>query len=560
MHQWYWSAPFHWESAWEVELIAFAAFVLTGIGREVYSSPDDLGGDFEVLTTSIQRDSGDAERLKGPAHAIKGGLSRRGLSENIPRMKNEKVSSNELSGVNTPNQDCLIEPGDSYQGVKSNYISEPVRVRSLQQVGQVHSPKAFSRQNSGNSGLAKAGNGYANGDLVVVRYYSEGGQSSVQGENGTVTTNVPKEPGLFPIREGIGPWIGKYSAFFQAGLYRIADEKLKAVPGNMTPGVDRETLDGVSNKWIQETISVMKDKSFQFKPAWRKYIPKIPATRGMRPLGIPTPRDKVIQELYRMILEPLYEPVFKDTSHGFRPGRSCHSALRFVRSWSGVTWMIEGDIKGYFDKVDHKLLYEILKERVKDQSLMELYWKMVRAGYINNGRAEPHSITGVPQGGVISPLLSNIYLHKLDVFMEHLKTRHNPKGRLQVKQNPEYAKALRLQREAYKMGNIEEIRKAQFHRAQIQSVQRVGRRIQYVRYADDWIVGVQGSKTFAEEIKSEIKQFLYEELKLELSDEKTKITHLISEKAKFLGVDIGRLSRKIHEDSEKGRKQIHQTN
>lgn len=233
----------------------------------------------------------------------------------------------------------------------------------------------------------------------------------------------------------------------------------------------------------------LKDQSFQFKPVRRELIPK--PNGKMRPLGIPSPRDKIIQEVMKSILEVIYEPIFSDSSHGFRPTRGCHSALKEISRWNGATWAIEGDIKGYFDNVDHTILSQMLKERIKDQRFIDLYWKLVKAGYVRNGKLT-HNSLGVPQGGVISPVLSNIYLDKLDKFIEELKLEGTPKEKRTTGVSPEYQRMTRKIKhlnDSYStnpsLETLKEIKVLRALRSKIPSRVGIGYRINYVRYADD---------------------------------------------------------------------------
>jgi group II intron reverse transcriptase/maturase len=347
--------------------------------------------------------------------------------------------------------------------------------------------------------------------------------------------------------------IGSYNSLFQPKIYKIAYEIIKSKKGNTTPGVDNATLDGIGLPWIDKTIGLMKDRSFQFQPAVRKYIPK--PNGKLRPLGIPTPKDKVVQQAIRMIIEPLFEPHFSNSSHGFRPKRSAHTALKEIRQWTGITWMIEGDIKGCFDNVDHHVLEQLLKKKIKDNNLISLYWKAVNAGYVNNGTLEPHSITGVPQGGVLSPFLSNVYMHELDTFVGELKTKYKqtPNKKKKTRQHPKYTKILNRLKKLRAEGKGELIRKAELERDSIPSVIRTGTRIYYARYADDWVIGVRGPKELAEKVKEEVEIFLRDELRLELSRDKTAITHLPTSQATFLGTNIRRYSRSYQQGLTKKR-------
>jgi len=206
-----------------------------------------------------------------------------------------------------------------------------------------------------------------------------------------------------------------YRLLYRPELYEVAYERIKSKPGNMTPGTDGQTLDGFSRTVIADLIERLRDESFQFRPARRTYIPK--ANGRMRPLGIPSPRDKVVQEVLRMILEGIYDSPhgasFRDASHGFRPNRSCHTALReFRKKWAGVTWIIEGDIKSCFDEIDHHVLIEVLRTRIADERFLNLIRKALRAGYLWL-KERRDTFTGTPQGSVISPILANVYLHEL---------------------------------------------------------------------------------------------------------------------------------------------------
>ena len=162
-----------------------------------------------------------------------------------------------------------------------------------------------------------------------------------------------------------------YTLMFNETMYEIAYQKLRSNPGNMTPGIDEITLDGISKRVFEEIIKSLKDESFQFKPGRRVNIPK--ANGKTRPLTVASPRDKIVQEVMRMILEAIFEPTFSDSSHGFRAGRSCHTALRQVKThFGGASFFIEGDISQCFPSIDHEVLMELLKRRISDQRFLRL--------------------------------------------------------------------------------------------------------------------------------------------------------------------------------------------
>jgi group II intron reverse transcriptase/maturase len=218
-----------------------------------------------------------------------------------------------------------------------------------------------------------------------------------------------------------------YRLLYRPELYEVAYEKIKSKPGNMTAGSDGQTLDGFSHQTIRNLIASLRDESFQFQPARRTHIPK--ANGKMRALGIPSPRDKVVQEALRLILEAIYDSphgaYFLESSHGFRPNRSCHTALReFSERWSGVTWIIEGDIKSCFDEIDHHVLVNLLKRKIADGRFLNLIWKALRTGYLW-GKERRDTLTGSPQGSILSPILANIYLHELDCFVEQLRLKYD---------------------------------------------------------------------------------------------------------------------------------------
>lgn len=351
-----------------------------------------------------------------------------------------------------------------------------------------------------------------------------------------------------------------YRLMFKRDLYIVAYERIKSKPGQVTPGTDKETADGFSEEEINRLIHELRTESYQPKPVRTAYIPK--ANRKMRKLGIPSFRDKIVQEVAQMILEGIYDSphgaYFLECSHGFRRSRSTHSALKEVQGkWSGVIWFLEGDIRACFDEIDHEILVGIMRKKIKDERFLRLIQKFLRAGYMDIDEVRKDSLAGTPQGGIISPILANIYLHELDEYVERVRAELE-KGELR-KPNPEYRF---LQRKR--------LRLAQAGKADTREYKELGKRmrklpsldtqdpdfirVKYVRYADDWIVGVIGSKQLAEEIKGKVGQFLKDRLKLTLSEEKTKITNARTEEADFLGYRM-RLGK-----SDKSQKQTKSTN
>lgn len=327
-----------------------------------------------------------------------------------------------------------------------------------------------------------------------------------------------------------------YPFLLNPGLLELAYKRLKSNPGNLTQGIIPTTLDGLSYEWIVKTIDELKSEEFKFHPGRRIQIPK--ANGGGRPLNIAPPRDKLVQECIRIILEAIFEPNFSDNSHGFRFNRSCHTALKHVKQKFHVcSWFIEGDISKCFDKIDHKILMKILEDKIKDRRFTNLIRKAINAGYFEF-REYRHSIIGTPQGSVISPILCNIYLDKLDQFVNKLSINFNKGDR--VKTNPKYTRLRYLRNKTdnslLEKNYFKEMQKLPY----FDPFDPNFRRLVYVRYADDWLVGIRGSLEEAEECKNKITTFLENELKLTLNQEKTVITHIYKDKALFLGVLIGR--------------------
>ena len=338
-----------------------------------------------------------------------------------------------------------------------------------------------------------------------------------------------------------------YRILFNEELFYIAYERVSANKGSMTSGSDGNTIDGMSLSRIAKLIASLKDESYRPKPTRRVNIPK--KNGKTRPLGVPTTDDKLVQEVVRMILEAIYEGQFEYTSHGFRPHRSCHTALAQVqKSFCGAKWFVEGDIKGFFDNIDHDVLISILSERIADHRFLRLIRKLLNAGYIEDWNFH-NTYSGTPQGGIVSPLLANIYLDKLDKYMkEYIQNFDKGKNR---KPNKEYMDLDYLKRQAVVklksvndnaekailVNKIKELQTRRFLLPVSDEMDESYRRLKYVRYADDFLIGVIGSKEDAKRIKKDIKTFLADKLALELSDEKTLITHT-EKPAKFLGYEI----------------------
>jgi len=352
-------------------------------------------------------------------------------------------------------------------------------------------------------------------------------------QNAETILNIVRERGT----QGL-PLERVYRMLYNPELYLRAYARLYANEGAMTPGITSETVDGMATRKIERIINDLRYERYRWTPVRRIEIPK--KNRKLRPLGLPTWSDKLLQEAIRSILEAYYEPRFSNHSHGFRAGRGCHTALCEIReNWIGTKWFIEGDIRGCFDNINHQRLLEILSEHIRDNRFLELIRHLLQAGYLERW-CYGATLSGAPQGGVLSPLLSNIYLDKLDQFVEQELLPTYNQGRRRRK-NQYYSALMLKARRCRDRGRIEEAQAVRRQARELPSQDTydpIYRRIHYCRYADDFLLGFAGPKNEAEEIKMRIRAYLIETLKLELSQEKTLITHATDQAARFLGYEI----------------------
>ena len=336
-----------------------------------------------------------------------------------------------------------------------------------------------------------------------------------------------------------------YRYLLRPDIYFVAYKNLYANNGAATKGVNEDTADGFSEAKIDSIIKALADETYQPMPVRRTYIQKKNNRKKLRPLGIPTFTDKLVQEVLRMILEAVYEPIFLDVSHGFRPKRSCHTALKQLRrEFNGTRWFVEGDIKGCFDNINHAVLVGLLNNKIKDARITKLIYKFLKAGYLENWQYHK-TYSGTPQGGIISPLLANIYLHELDKFVMKLKSEFDTPGVGQI--TPEYRELhneiKRLSHRLTKVtGEEREMALAEYKpkRQKLMTIPctaQTDKKLKYVRYADDFLIAVKGNREDCQWIKSKLAEFIGDTLKMELSEDKTLITHS-SKCARFLGYDV----------------------
>jgi len=329
-----------------------------------------------------------------------------------------------------------------------------------------------------------------------------------------------------------------YRLLFSPQLYLMAYGRVYANHGAMTPGADGETADGTSLAGIGRIIDAIRHERYRFQPVKRAYIPK--KNGKMRPLGLPSWSDKIVGEVMRLLLEAYYEPQFSGNSHGFRPGRGCHTALTDVAmTWTGTTWFIEGDISDCFGSLDHEVMLSILAEKIHYNRFLRLIRQMLKAGYLEDWQWH-ETLSGAPQGGVLSPLLSNIYLDRMDSYVEKALMPEYTRGKAR-KKNPAYSRAESALRRARRRGDSAREREL---RQQVRSTPAMEpkdpgyRRLRYARYADDTLLGLTEPRAEAEQVKERLAQFLRDDLKLELNEDKTLITHARTQAAKFLGYEI----------------------
>lgn len=406
-------------------------------------------------------------------------------------------------------------------------------------------PKKYVRTTIATTGLPKRSNSHGNRVFVLessfegiqprilsaVRHYCTSGASEVMEKLEKLSKRSADRPNL-TINKNL------HSLVYKVEMLTLAYHNIKSKPGNMTPASDNETLDGISHEALVELSELIRTEKFNFRPARRVEIPK--ANGGKRPLSVAPPRDKIVQEAIRMILNAIYEPLFMKWSHGFRPNRSCHTALEEVRNnFKPVSWAIEGDISKCFDSIDHKKLLSLIESKILDRRFTNLIRKSLKAGYFEFKNLK-YNIAGTPQGSIVSPILANIFLHQLDEYVYELKKGfdkgNTPKVTTEYKRLHNEAARAKYHGDLNKFKELIRLRKkvsyVDFHDSEY-------KRLVYVRYADDWLIGIRGSHEDAVRVKALITS-LCDKIGLKLSDEKTKITSISKEKVLFLGTHIFR--------------------
>jgi group II intron reverse transcriptase/maturase len=216
-------------------------------------------------------------------------------------------------------------------------------------------------------------------------------------------------------------------------------EEIRRNQGSQTPGIDRDTAKDLDLDRIRHLSKKLHEGTYRPQSVRRVYIPK--SNGKLRPLGIPTIEDRLVQQALRMVLEPIFEADFLPCSQGFRQGHSPHTALRDVaRMYPRVSWVIEGDIVGCCDNIPHSGLLQAVTRRITDGKVLSLVSAFLQAGYMEN-RQFHKTYSGTPQGGIISPLLCNIFLHQLDEYMESLEANKvQTKTEANLRRSAEYRK------------------------------------------------------------------------------------------------------------------------
>jgi group II intron reverse transcriptase/maturase len=389
-----------------------------------------------------------------------------------------------------------------------------------------------SRISTGNGAVIVLGRGRTAVLNTGARHYStKAGLKTYRG------SGIDKAPGLENIREATPDMKSIASTTNLIAAYEL----IKSKPGNMTAGVDKSTMDGINMIYIEKIQKLLKNGKFQFPPARRVQIPK-PGKKETRPLTIASPRDKIVQKAIQLVLNQIYEPKFLDSSHGFRPNRGTHTAIKQLDAkFQSVKYVIEADFSKAFDSISHEKLMEIIREDIKCHKTLKVIYSGLKAGFIEKNKLTENLTLGTPQGSILSPLLCNIYFNKLDVFMEELKKRFDTGMKRPA--NKDYTKIQNrvkyMRRKGLHLSEEFEYKRLVKELMKIPSLAHNDsfKRVHYIRYADDFVVGIEGSHQTACTIMEELKQFLTN-MGLTLNEAKTRMTKFSSTPIEFLGYKI----------------------